>query len=69
MKRESKKLKGAVNMKTSLAASDRLSIADAITDDEALALEEKMLNFTVLRCKIRASLKNNGNRDFLVRHL
>jgi len=56
-------------MKTSLAASDRLSIADAITDDEALALEIQRLNLARLRYKIRATLRGNENREFLTRHL
>ena len=42
---------------------------DGKSDDEALALELQMVNVARLRCKIRATLKNNENRDFMLRHL
>ena len=44
-------------------------IADAITDDEALALEIQRLNLARLRYKIRATLRGNENREFLMKHL
>ena len=44
-------------------------IADAIQDEEALALEIQRLNVARLRYKIRATLRGNENKEFLLKHL
>ena len=59
-------------MKTSLAVNfceRNETIADAIQEDEAIALEMERLNVARLRYKIRATLRGNENREFLMKHL
>lgn len=48
---------------------ERKSIAAAMTEEEDLGLELKMLNLARLRAKIKLSLRNNENREFLLKHL
>ena len=45
------------------------SIADAMTEEEEIAVELQMVNVARLRAKIRATLKDNENKQFLLKHL
>ena len=49
--------------------SEGKSIAAAMSEEEDLGLELKMLNLARLRAKIKLSLRNNENREFLLKHL
>lgn len=48
---------------------ERKSIAAAMTEEEDLDLELQMVNVARLRAKIRATLKDNENKAFLLKHL